>query len=391
MKSFWFDQKESKLNIKKIVIVSLIAIILIAIAVTILTYCYNRELRLWIDKNILGKEIMQENTISIELDEENSKICAFNQYIGVLAKNNFKIYNSSGNEEKNLTMEITTPLFDTDNRFLAVAEDKGKKIYLVNNKDIAWEKEVEGNISQIKVNKNGYVTAVVTNTSYKTVIEMYTPEGEEMFKTYLSSTRTADVSVSNDNKYLAIAEIDISGTIIQSNIKIISIEKAQKDPTNSIEKIYSGEINKLITNIKYQDKNKLVCMYTDSIKIIENELEENLCSYDNKKITIASIELLNNAVTVEEKSSGLFTADSIINITNSDNKETKIYTIQDVTKEIYTHENIIAVNLGVEIEFINTSGWLVKKYIANQEITSLVVSNNIAGVVYRNKVDIIKL
>lgn len=46
-----------------------------------------------------------------------------------------------------------------------------------------------------------------------------------MFKTYLSSSKAVDVAISNDNKHLAIAEVDTSGTIIQSSIKIISIEK----------------------------------------------------------------------------------------------------------------------------------------------------------------------
>ena len=62
-----------------------------------------------------------------------------------------------------------------------------------------------------------------------------------------------------------------------------------------------------------------------------------------------------------------------------------------VTKEIYTTGNIIALNLGAEVEFINTSGWLVKRYTAEQEITSIVISNSIAGIVYRDKIEIINL
>ena len=52
---------------------------------------------------------------------------------------------------------------------------------------------------------------------------------------------------------------------------------------------------------------------------------------------------------------------------------------------------MIALNLGTEVEFINTDGWLVKRYIANQEITNIVVSNNIAGIIYRDKIEIIDL
>ena len=330
---------------------------------------------------------------SIEIEEsDNSNIYAFNKYIGVLNKNNFKIYDSTGKEDNKLTLEITKPIFNFDNRYLVVAEEKGKKVYLIEDKEIVWEKEVEGSISQVVVNKNGYVAVTVVDTLYKTTIEMYDNKGEELFKTFLKSTRAVSTSISEDNKYLAIAEIDTSGTIIQSNIKIISIEDGKNDAENSIKKIYNGENNDLITNIKYQEKNKLLCMYTDKITVIKtDETVEKIQEYKDKKVSFASIELSNSSITIEEKSSGIFTADSIVNIINSDNKSISLYTAESVTKEIYTSNNIIALNLGSEVEFINTGGWLVKRYVAEQEVTNIVLSNSIAGIVYRDKIEIINL
>ena len=108
-------------------------------------------------------------------------------------------------------------------------------------------------------------------------------------------------------------------------------------------------------------------------------------------MSFQSIEIDNNICYVEEKSSGLFTADSVVNIINIDNKNSKQYTVNYVAKEIFTNVDIIALNLGTDIEFINTGGWLVKRYVANQEITNVVVSNNIAGIVYRDKIEIINL
>ena len=86
---------------------------------------------------------------------------------------------------------------------------------MVTDKDVSWDTTIEGNISQIFVNKNGYVAVVITGTLNKTVIKMYNPSGKAMFTQYLSSTRAVDVNISNDNKYLAIAEIDTSKTTIQ--------------------------------------------------------------------------------------------------------------------------------------------------------------------------------
>lgn len=393
MKDYWEEPEIKKINKKKIIIATIIAIIIIALVTTVIIYINNKEARNWIDKNILQKEKTQNNLPSIEIEEgNNSNIYAFNKYIGILNKNNFKIYDNTGKEEKTLTLEISKPIFNSNNRYLAVAEEKGQKLYLIADKEILWERKIEGNISQITVNKNGYVAVTIVDTSYKTVVELFDSQGTSLFKTFLASTRVVSTSISEDNKYLAIAQVDTSGTMIQSNIKVMSIEDAKNKNEDTIKKEYNGENNELITNIKYQEKNKLLCMYTDKItEIKSDETVETLQEFKDKKISFASIELSNSSITIEEKSSGLFTADSVINIMNSDNKSTALYTAEAVTKEIYTSGNIIALNLGSEVEFVNTSGWLVKKYIADQEITSIVVSNSIAGIVYRDKIEIINL
>ena len=391
MKDIWKEPITKKVNHKKVIISIIILVIILLVIVSGVLYVFNKDTREWIDKNIFRKEVKQDKVATIELKEEPSNIYAFNKYIGILNKSKFEIYNNSGNKEEELEVKISNPYFDSANRFLAIAEKDGQKLYVISDKNRAWEKDIDGEISQVHINKNGYVAVVITNTSYKTVIEMYDSQGKEMFKSYLSSTITADVSISNDNKYLAIAEVDTSGSVIQSNIKVISIDKASSDPTNSLENTYQGQSGKLITNIQYQDKNKLVCMYTDGIHIIENGQNNELINNENKKVLFQSIELDNNVVFVEEKSSGLFTADSIVNIVNVDNNNTKQYTINSITKEMYSYGDIIALNLGTDVDFINKDGWLVKRYIANQEITNIVLSNNVAGIVYRDKIEIVNL
>ena len=393
MKDFWEEANAKKLNSKKLIILIILILVLILLITTVIIYINNKDARNWIDRNILQKEKTQNNLPSIEIGEaDNLKIYAFNIYIWVLIKNNLDIYDNIGKKENTLTVEVTKPIFTSNNRYLAIAEEKGQKLYLLADKDILWERSVEGNISQISVNKNGYIVVTIVDTSYKTVVEVYDNKGDSLFKTFLSSTRVVSASISEDNRYLAIAEIDTSGTLVQSNIKILSVEKGKNDSENSVIYVYNGENNELITNIKYQEKDKLLCMYTNKIVLIKpDETLEILQDYKDKNISFASIELSNSSITVEEKSSGIFTADSVVNIINSDNKSTSLYTAESVTKEIYTKDNIIALNLGFEVEFINTNGWLVKRYTAEQEITSIVLSNSVAGIIYRDKIEIINL
>ena len=394
MREYWEESeiKNKTINAKKIIISIIIAILIVAIIVMVALYITNNEFRNWIDVEIFRKEISQEGVATIELDEgESSNIYAFNKYIGILSKNQLYLYGATGTEETNLEIQINNPLFDSANRFLVIGESNGQKVYAIEDKEVIWESEIEGNISQVYVNKNGYVAVIISGTSHKSVIQVFDPTGTALFKKYLPSTVAVDVTISNDNKYLAIAEIDTSGTVIQSNIRIISIEMTKTDPSNSEVNNYKSEQNKLLVNIAYQDKDRIVCMYTDTINVIENEQESVIFDNNNKKITAQSIDLKNYFTTIQEESSGIFSADSMINIVNVDSKETQNYIVETSVKEMYTRGDIIALNLGTEVEFINTAGWLVKRYRANQEVSNVTVSDNIAGIIYRDKVEIINL
>ena len=392
MKDYWEEPERKKVNAKKIIISVTIAILVVAVIVLVALYITNKTFRNWVDIQVFRKEISQEKVATIDLDEEQTaNVYAFNKYIGILNKNKLSIYGSTGQEEVVLDVQITNPTFFSANRFLIIGEQKGQKLYLLEDKEIKWENKLEGNISQVYVNKNGYVAVIASETSYKSVVQIFDPDGNALFKKYLSSTMAIDVSISNDNKYLAIAEVDYSGTIIQSNVRVISIEKTKTDPENSEVNNYKSEQNKLIVSIKYQDKDNIICMYTDTINIIENGQETVLFENKDKKITAQSINLDNHFTTIQEESSGIFSANSVVNIVNVDTKNTKNYTIETAVKEIYTKGDMIALNLGTEVEFINTSGWLVKRYVASQEVTNVTVSNSIAGIIYRDKVEIISL
>ena len=65
--------------------------------------------------------------------------------------------------------------------------------------------------------------------------------------------------------------------------------------------------------------------------------------------------------------------------------------INGIAKDVDSKNGVIAVNLGNEVYFIGENGWLIKKYTSSQEIKGVVVSNNVAGIIYRNKITFISL
>lgn len=395
MKIIGIDDEENikQINKKKITIIIIVAITITVGIITFIAYCVNKPFRDILDKYVLMKNVIEDTTNSIILEEDdNNNVYAYDKYISVLSNHTLKNYNSSGKLEGELAIEVTTPIVRTNGKFLLMAEKDQSKIYLISGNELIWQKDLEGNIDKITVNKNGYVAVVLSGTTHKSVIQTFDTSGNQQFKTFLGNTIAMDVDISLDNQYLAFSEINTSGTLVQSIVKIISIQKAKTGEEGSIIYTYQEPNGNLITNIKYQESNKLICMYDDGIYVIKNDISEKIVDLveQDKKISFGDIELSNHIFRVVEKSALLNTQTSV-EIINSGSKKTSIYSFNSVAKEIYSYNNFIAINLGSEVHFISMNGWLMKKYISSQEIKKIVMANNFAGIVYRNKIEIVDI
>ena len=384
--------KKKKVNKKKIIIITLILILILLVIAMSLIYVYNKQFRDIIDTYVFRKDIQENNgtTIEVPADIDTNNIIAYDRYIGILDKSILNIYSANGKKDKELEVQISNCIYDTENRFLIMAEKDGQQLTFISGTDIVWKNTVEGSITNVFVNENGYVSIITKGTTYNNVVIIYDSNGKELFKSFSSKTTNIDAEISNDNKYLAIADIDTSGSFIQSSVKILSMEKAQTDPNNSTEYIYPAESGEILIGLEYQDGNKLVCMYDDSIHIIENKEDSKLLDISENTNPFAGINLDGYAVEVVEKNSGLF-ANVDVEITEIATGNKKTYTVESAVNSLKSKSNVIAIALGTEIHFIDTNGWLIKKYNSSMEAKDILLGENIVAIVFSDKIEIINL
>lgn len=394
MKDFWAEglQNQRKGRLRKAVVFVIILLILIAILVLIRIYFLNVKFRNWCDENVLRKEILQADTKYIELDgDENTQVYAYDKYICVFRKKTLEFYNKVGTKVDQIELDMNKAVFTSAGRYMAICEENGQKFYLICGKDKIFENEVEGDISHINVSRSGYVSVVISNASYKSIVDVYDRSGKEIFKTNLVTSRVVDVSISQDSKYLAIAEVDLSGIIISSKIQIVSMELAQTNPQEAMLYKYEALTDKLIMNIEYQEQNRLICLYNDSIEVLQDKTSTSLIKLEEQKLAFMTIELNNRIALLEEVSTGNYTADTKVRIVNPVTLKEKEYISKDVAKAINTSENKIAINFGTELHIISKNGILLKKYISEVEINDIVMAEGIVGIVYKDKIQIINL
>ena len=349
------------LNKKRLIVIIVIIVLAVLIGITMLLYYSSRDVRNFLDQYLFRKNITQEKLETIDLDYDSN--------VSVFAYNKF------------------------NNKYIAISERNGSKINLISGSEILWTQDVDGNISKISVNENGFVSIILTGTTHKSVIVVFDNTGKELFKIYLATTTAVDTTISNDNKYLAYAEVNTNGTSIRSNVKVISIDKAKNDQEEPTIYTYSADNNKLIVNIEYHKNGQIICMYDSEISSIKDNANTVLMNLTekNKNITFSNVNLDNYIYRAVEENDGLFNTNTIIEIKGTSNDRTVTYPVEGVAKDIYSFNNIIAINLGQEVEFINTSGWLLKRYSSLQEVQNVIIGNGIAGIVYKNQVEIINL
>lgn len=394
MKDFWAEelQNRKKNRVLKIIILVIIALLIIGIGICICEYYINLNFRKWCDENVLRKEILQENTKSIELEgDENTKVFSYEKYICVFRKKTLEFYNKIGTQTEKMELDINEAVSTTAGRYMAICEENGQKFYLICGKEKLFEREIEGNITQIKVSRSGYVAIVISNTSYKSIVDVFDKNGKEIFKTNLVSSRVADIGISQDSKFLAIAEVDLSGILIQSKIQVISMELAQTKPQEAMLYKYEAPTDKLIMNVEYQEQNKLICMYNDGIECLQENKSTELAKFEDKQLSFITIELSNSMMFVEEISTGEYTVDTNVKIINTENLKEKEYITKNVAKSITTSDNKIAINFGTELHIINKNGILLKKYISDTEINNIVMTDGLVGIIYKDKVQIINI
>jgi hypothetical protein len=137
----------------------------------------------------------------------------------------------------------------------------------------------------------------------------------------------------------------------------------------------------LLINIKYKNQ-KLILYADDGIYLLEKGNSTKLEDIKNGT-TFASINLDGFYAIINNNE------DCQLQVSNVITGKKSTYIINDTVKSMYTNKNIIAINTGNKVEFIDTNGWLIKRFIATQNFKQIIIGDNLITIVYKDKVDVI--
>lgn len=274
--------------------------------------------------------------------------------------------------------------------YAIVAEKNSTSVYVINKDKMVWNDDINNaNILSVKINKNGYSAVTYSQAGYKSLIKVYSSTGEELFTSYFASTYAIDVAISNDNKTLAIAEIDTNGVSLVSAIKIINIQTASNEEV----KKYDLEKDELVSNAEFDQYNHLIIMTDIGVKTLKNDNILEILNFKEENITQCTIDDSKKIVAIKIVEEGLFSVKCFVCIYDVTSNDVKKYELTETPNNVAIYNDVVAVNMGNKIIFLNSGGNFLKKCEYNGQLKDMVLFNdgNTAALIFRNYAELIKV
>ena len=152
MKQYSFEKFKEERRNKRNIKITIAVLIFAGIIVLAALYLANNDFRRFIDIRVLKKEILESNALHLNVDAENlSFVGTFNNKIVTVNSGILTFYTSNGKEDGKSDVLLSNPIYDSEDKYMAIADKGGDKVYLINDRAIKWENTVEGQISNISV------------------------------------------------------------------------------------------------------------------------------------------------------------------------------------------------------------------------------------------------
>ena len=324
----------------------------------------------------IGSIKFEPGSYPVFMTFESGVVCARNDGI--------KIYNIKGQEEWSDPKAFTSPFIQVSEKYMVVADKKGKKIYLYQNRNELWNEIIDGEIQTVSVNNKGYVGIIYKDVSYKSVVKVFDNKGSEVLVRYYSNNYALDVKISPNNNAIGIGELDLSRLRTSSLIRLI--------PAGSKDGLESFEEDSILECMEFIN-GKLVAVLNNKLLSIKQDGSKNLLK-DFGKDKVTNVCLNGETFIVKvQKSTGLLNLSSNLEVINEQGKSIGTFNAGFNVINIDIKKNIIAINGGGKVVFINSAGRKISQFNPQKAVKEIKLFSDGAHAViaYVDGIDIVSI
>jgi hypothetical protein len=370
------ETEKKKLGVFNIVLFILLFLAVICISILVYLKSQNIDISEVSFKEVCKSFFMgnknKEKLKTREIKFDYSEHHVFSAYKGLVvecSKNSIRGLNDSNQEQWVEQINVNNPVLKVTGEYLLIGDLGGREIYFINGKSIKWNKEVNGNIINIDMTDEGYVSVVHETSGYKGMVTIFNRNGNEMLTRTVSDSFPMLAKVSPSGRRYILNSVNSQGIKAETNLSFgVMNLKQTTDITPQKDKLFpftwylNGDLLFTVNDAS------IMCYDQNGKEIWKNEfIEKQVCCGDvleGKYPVIALIE--------DDKSSSFSTGvKTRIMIYNKEGKENGENLIESKVKNIKTYSNRIAVNTGREIYILNSKGKLLDKIVSKTDVSEL--------------------
>lgn len=384
---------------KKLSIIMFILLLLVIVGVAFFVYLKSQNIDI---RNINLKQPASGNIFSGSQDDKQAPsleikfdpkvktaFTVYRDYLIECTTESIKALDIRGERQWEIPITINSPFIRATPSELLVTDIGGKDIYVISGNRIKWKARVDSRIINADISESGYVTVIKEEKGYKGVVKVFDPKGNEIVTIGREGSYIISAKVSPSGNRICLNRLDTSGVNADSILEFTDISG------RSIAAKLIQE-DAIFPSIWYMDKDFLLAV-GDSVAVCfdMDRNEKWKQDYTGKKVYSSKVSLGKYAVIAA--GSGNITGiagdgHSEVSVFNSKGQKAGSYKLDDEVLNIETYSDMIAVNTGKEVHFINTRGKLLGKYTSKGDVSYVCFfDKQEAAVIMKNSVVIIKI
>lgn len=341
--------------------------IVLGVVVVLLIICINNYTALGL---VLNKNIDSNDVVEVELQTSNNQIIPFENEILVYNNGIIKSYNNYGKNTGEIIIEDTVEAdVQTCGKYIQVINKDRGLVYVYKNKYEVARIKVDGQIYSGNINEEGTSVIEYSSTGNKTILGVFDNSGKQKYNVKLSNNIVGKYVLSDNSKYLAYVDINVSGISAQTKINLIDLSNIKQDEANT--KTIHTEDNALAYDMYWNGKT-IVARFDESYMIynVGSEKKEIAQVSSGQIVSIGDYDKKCAYTEIDEN------GNYELNIKNMTSENVKTVSLDDSPK-YFAYENGIAyVCYGKKIEAYNNFGMKIKTYNSDMVITEPVTFNN---------------
>jgi len=334
-----------------------------------------------------SEEVEEKKIVEVKYEiKDKPYFEVYNDWIIKCTIYNVTALDRNGREQWSIPLLLNKPMLKTGKSGLLIVDIGGRNIYFIKDKNIKWQKAVDGDIINADISEDGYVTVVHKMEGYKALVVLFDPEGQEIFRRYIAETFVISSKVSPSGDQVIINCLDVTGANASSYIEF----------TDFLGNPFAALVPKegcmypvlLVLNdstFSLLDDTTMICYDKNREKTWENEYERiyagNVLS--GKYFIIA----------VKDDSDGRSNLTDILII----NKNGQEICKQAIDGEVYnifvsSDHDIAAINNKREVIFINSKGKILGRFSSISDIQKvLILSKNEVAIITKDNITITEI